>query len=55
MEANYTFKFNHTWLKDVNLCEMVRYFWISMSIPEGFNEMESLVFKLKELKVKVVK
>ena len=54
VEANYSFKFNHTWLKDVSFYQMVRDFLLFVSIPEGLNEMERLVLKLKKLKVKVV-
>ena len=54
MEVNYPLKFNHTSLKDVSFCQMVRDFWPSVSIPEGLNEMDSLVFKLKKLKSTMV-
>ena len=40
MEFNHPFKFNHTWIKYASFCQMVIYFWIFVSIPEGLNEMD---------------
>ena len=44
------FKFDHSWLKNEELCEMIRVFWANIKCPGNLNVMYIFIYKLRVLK-----
>ena len=53
LDAFKPFKFDHSWLKNEDFCQMIRVFWANIICPGNLNVMELIVFKLKALKKEV--
>jgi hypothetical protein len=51
--ANYPFKFNFVWIKDLEFVELVKKKWNDLLGSKSLNPMDSLVTKLKLLKTVV--